>query len=161
MSSDLLPDSRAPSASMPADQTVISPHFRTRGFLPETDPLTAFPPDSEFAALDELGQDLPSLLQDPGFRQYARTLNLPLWPNNRPRPEDLPGLRLYYVRVGFLASAFLGALGGFLIGEVAGLFLESPSAPFYPALGFLLWPVGAIALPVFLYRREKRRQKRP
>jgi indoleamine 2,3-dioxygenase len=84
--------------------------LRTRGFLPETDPLTAFPSDSEFAALDEIGRDLPSLLHDHGFRQYARALKIPLWPD-RVRPEELPALRLYYVRVGFLASAYVNQVG--------------------------------------------------
>jgi len=62
---------------------------------------------------------------------------------------------------GFLGSVFLGALGAFLIGEVAGSFLETPSGPFPPVLGFLISPLGAIALPVYLHRREKRRQRRP
>jgi indoleamine 2,3-dioxygenase len=111
MSSDLSPGSGAISDSVPIPATAIDPHFRTRGFLPETDPLSAFGPDSEFAALDELGRDLPSLLQDRGFRQYARTLKLPQWPNNRVRAQDLRALRLYYVRVGFLASAYINQVG--------------------------------------------------
>ena len=84
----------------------ISNKLRTRGFLPESDPLTAFPSDSEFAVLDEIGRDLPSLLHDRGFRQYARILKIPLWPNRVPI-EKMPELRLYYVRVGFLASAYV------------------------------------------------------
>jgi indoleamine 2,3-dioxygenase len=85
--------------------------FRTRGFLPETEPLTAFPADSKFAVLDELGRDLPSLLYDRGFRQYARTLKIPVWRDDRVRPELLPELRLYYVRIGFLASAYINQVG--------------------------------------------------
>jgi indoleamine 2,3-dioxygenase len=92
-------------------ETAISRGFRMRGFLPEADPLTRFPPGSEFAVLDEIGRDLPSLLHDRGFRKYAHTLKIPLWPNNRARPEDLPGLRLYYVRVGFLVSAYVNQVG--------------------------------------------------
>ncbi|MBV8053704.1 MAG: hypothetical protein JO071_00515 [Deltaproteobacteria bacterium] len=92
-------------------ETAISQRFRTRGFLPEDDPLAAFPPGSEFAALDEIGRDLPSLLHDHAFRKYARTLNIPLWPANRARPQDLPALRLYYVRVGFLVSAYVNQVG--------------------------------------------------
>ena len=42
-----------------------------RGFLPEPDPLTHFPEGSEFAMLDEVGRDLPSLLEDRGFRSYV------------------------------------------------------------------------------------------
>src|SRR5260370_35357833 len=85
----------------------IDATFRTRAFLPKEDPLTGFPSNSRFAMLDEIGRDLPSLLHDPKFRSYARTLKIPLWPEDRARSEDMPGLRLYYVRVGFLASAYV------------------------------------------------------
>jgi indoleamine 2,3-dioxygenase len=111
MSSDILSSHSATSRPIPALETAISRRFRTRGFLPEVDPLTAFGPGSEFAALDEIGRDLPSLLHDRGFRQYARTLNIPLWPNDRAHPEDLPALRLYYIRAGFLASAYVNQVG--------------------------------------------------
>src|SRR5882757_2462333 len=85
--------------------------FRKRGFLPAGDPLTKFPRGSEFSVLDEIGRDLPSLLQDHAFRQYARTLKIPQWPTDHVGPEDLPALRLYYVRVGFLASAYINQVG--------------------------------------------------
>ena len=91
--------------------TSIEARFQKRGFLPEQDPLSAFPSTSEFAVLDEVGRDLPSMLHDRGFRSYARTLKNPLWPKNRACPEDLPELRLYYVRVGFLASAYINQVG--------------------------------------------------
>jgi indoleamine 2,3-dioxygenase len=81
------------------------------GFLPDPDPLTAFPPDSELAPLDILGRDLPSLLMDGGFRRYARELHIPEWPDQSPRPEDLPALRLYYLRLGFLASGYVNQVG--------------------------------------------------
>ena len=48
--------------------------FTERGFLPERDPLAAFPCGSPLSVLDEIGRDLPSLLEDPGFRAYAREL---------------------------------------------------------------------------------------
>src|SRR6266478_7422237 len=89
----------------------IDATFRTRGFLPKEDPLTGFPSNSRFAMLDEIGRDLPSLLHDRKFRSYARTLKIPLWPEDRARSEDMPGLRLYYVRVGFLASAYVNQVG--------------------------------------------------
>jgi indoleamine 2,3-dioxygenase len=111
MSTDFLPSPRATSGSIPMPETAISRGFRMRGFLPEADPLTRFRPGSEFAVLDEIGRDLPSLLHDRGFRKYAHTLKIPLWPNNPARPEDLPGLRLYYVRVGFLVSAYVNQVG--------------------------------------------------
>jgi indoleamine 2,3-dioxygenase len=104
MTSDSLSTANAIAAPM---RRAIGTTLRPRGFLPEADPLTTFPPDSEFAILDEIGHDLPSLLRDRGFREYARTLKIPLWPNHRARPVDLPELRLYYVRVGFLASAYI------------------------------------------------------
>ncbi len=107
MSSDSLAGANATSGSITMPEAAIGRGFRTRGFLPEADPLTAFPLNSEFAALDEIGRDLPSLLHDRGFRQYARTLEIPPWPSNCVRPEDLPALRLYYVRVGFLVSAYV------------------------------------------------------
>jgi indoleamine 2,3-dioxygenase len=91
--------------------TSIEAKFRKSGFLPEQDPLTGFPPNSEFAVLDEIGRDLPSMLHDRGFRQYARTLKIPLWPESRAQSEDLPQLSLYYVRVGFLASAYVNQVG--------------------------------------------------
>jgi indoleamine 2,3-dioxygenase len=89
----------------------ITREFRVRGFLPKQDPLTAFPPDSEFSALDEIGRDLPSLLKDRGFRAYTRSLAIPLWPAERILEADLRELRLYYVRVGFLASAYINQVG--------------------------------------------------
>jgi len=89
----------------------IEAKFRSRGFLPAHDPLTRFPYDSEFSALDEIGRDLPSLLQDRSFRRYARSLEIPLWPEARVQANDLPQLQLYYLRVGFLASAYINQVG--------------------------------------------------
>jgi indoleamine 2,3-dioxygenase len=85
----------------------MQPVFTTRGFLPERDPAGAFAPSSPLAALDEIGRDLPSLLEDEGFRSHARHLKIPEWPEDRAREELLPELRLYYVRIGFLASAYV------------------------------------------------------
>ncbi len=94
-----------------AAQPLISSGLRKRGFLPDLDPLTAFPANSELSVLDEIGRDLPSLLYDRGFREYARSLKVPHWPHGRIRRADLPRLRLYYVRVGFLASAYVNQVG--------------------------------------------------
>src|SRR5215472_4444139 len=90
---------------------VVGAAMRRRGFLPEQDPLAAFPSNSEFSVLDEIGRDLPSLLQDRGFRQYARALKIPPWRESRPGSKDLALLRLYYVRMGFLASAYVNQVG--------------------------------------------------
>jgi indoleamine 2,3-dioxygenase len=102
---------RAAENVTPARGQLIGTSMRSRGFLPERDPLSAFASNSEFAELDEIGRDLPSLLQDPGFRAYARSLDLPLWPENRVAASDVPELRLYYSRVGFLASAYINQVG--------------------------------------------------
>lgn len=85
--------------------------FTARGFLPEQDPLRAFPADSPLAMLDELGRDLPSLLHDSGFRARARRLTIPPWIEPPDREERVPQLRLYYVRLGFLASAYVNQVG--------------------------------------------------
>ncbi len=104
-------DRKAAENATPARGQFIGTGMRSRGFLPERDPLIAFPSNSEFAELDEIGRDLPSLLQDPGFRVYARSLDIPLWPENRVAASDFPELRLYYLRVGFLASAYINQVG--------------------------------------------------
>ena len=83
-------------------------HGKTRGFLPAADPLTRFPHDSALAVLDTLGHDLPSLLQDRGFRSYVRSLSPPSLPAEGVSEEEL---RLYYVRLGFLASAYINQVG--------------------------------------------------
>src|ERR1700730_13306380 len=104
-------DPKAAEGANPAPGQFISTALRSRGFLPEHDPLIGFPSNSEFAGLDEIGRDLPSLLQDPSFRAYARSLDIPLWPENRVAATDVSQLRLYYVRVGFLASAYINQGG--------------------------------------------------
>jgi indoleamine 2,3-dioxygenase len=81
--------------------------FTERGFLPARDPVRSFAPDSEFSVLDEIGRDLPSLLEDSSFRRYIQELRIPEWPEGEAREETLPELHLYYVRVGFLASAYI------------------------------------------------------
>jgi indoleamine 2,3-dioxygenase len=108
MGSDLMHSEHAKDGVPPQ---MVPAAMRKRGFLPEQDPLTAFPADSEFAVLDAIGRDLPSLLHDRSFRKYARTFRIPLWPEDRAGAEYLPQLRLYYVRVGFLASAYINQVG--------------------------------------------------
>src|SRR5215213_1434245 len=79
-----------------------------RGFLPIPDPLTRFEAGSLLESLDELGRDLPSLLQDPGFRNHACALRIAELPAGE---VPQPVLRLYYVRLGFLASAYVNQVG--------------------------------------------------
>ena len=85
----------------------MQPLFTERGFLPAHDPVQSFAPGSALSMLDAIGHDLPSLLEDPGFRPYVRSLRVPAWPEDRLRQETLAELRLYYVRLGFLASAYV------------------------------------------------------
>jgi indoleamine 2,3-dioxygenase len=97
-------------AAKTEDSELLKPGYAKRGFLPETDPLIAFPHGSRYAVLDEIGRDLPSLLYDKGFRAYARELEIPSW-QGLVTEENLSQLRLYYVRVGFLASAYVNQVG--------------------------------------------------
>ncbi len=85
-------------------------------FLPDADPLTDFPRDSPMAVLDEMGRDLPSLLRDSGFRERARRLEIPPWKEPADPAAVLPQLRLRYVRLGFLASAYINQVGEPLAG---------------------------------------------
>jgi len=89
-----------------SDSEILAPCYGIRGFLPEQDPLSSFPADSPYKRLDDIGKDLPSLLHDGHFRSYARTLNIPSWRDGAD-DENLPALRLYYLRMGFLASAYI------------------------------------------------------
>jgi indoleamine 2,3-dioxygenase len=84
--------------------------FATRGFLPERDPARAFPRGSRYALLDDLGRRLPEWVQNPNFRKDAERWSLPEW-NDAVTPKTLPLLRLYYVRVGFLASGYVNQIG--------------------------------------------------
>jgi len=85
--------------------------FTRRGFLPEDDPLREFPQDSELAVLDAWGRDLASLLHDSHFRRFAERLEIPPWPGGDATRGSLPAMRLYYVRLGFLASAYVNQVG--------------------------------------------------
>lgn len=86
----------------------MNPDFHLHGFLPAHAPATCFRRHPDFGALDELGRDLPSLLHDRGFRKYVESLDIPPWPIG---VDDLAEMRLYYVRLGFLASAYVNQVG--------------------------------------------------
>ena len=85
--------------------------FAKRGFLPASDPLTHFDPNSPLAQLDTLGHDLPSWLLNPDFRAYARTLKIPAWPKSWKIEKHIQELRLYYVRLGFIVSGYVNQVG--------------------------------------------------
>src|SRR5665213_97881 len=85
--------------------------FTRRGFLPARDPLREFANDSPLAILDRVGQDLPSLLTDPGCRAFLRELKIPPWQAPADPDEAISSLHLYYVRLGFLTSAYINQVG--------------------------------------------------
>ena len=89
----------------------MDPVFGVSGFLPVRDPAPSFAAGTPLGVLDEIGHNLPSLLVDPGFRTYARHLEIPEWPAHAADEARLPELRLYYVRLGFLASAYVNQVG--------------------------------------------------
>lgn len=89
---------------------ILDPGYAKRGFLPQEDPLPGFPPNSPYKILDEVGRDLPSLLQDKQFRHYAKALKIPDCQHLNAN-TTLPELRLYYLRMGFLASAYVNQIG--------------------------------------------------
>ena len=93
------------------DMSTMQDSFATRGFLPAQDPLTHFDPESKFSLLDEVGRDLPSRLLEPDFRRFAELLTIPDWPDEHLSVDTLPELRLYFVRLAFLASAYVNQVG--------------------------------------------------
>jgi indoleamine 2,3-dioxygenase len=101
---------KASMLAMIKGSEIQNAHYAQRGFLPESDPLTAFPYGSPYAVLDEIGRDLPSLLYKEDFRAYAEGLEIPVW-QEPVTEETLPQLHLYYVRTGFLASAYINQVG--------------------------------------------------
>ncbi|MFW2373576.1 MAG: hypothetical protein ACN4GM_10685 [Gammaproteobacteria bacterium] len=90
-------------------ETMIKPALLNahRGFLPIHDPARAFPESSQLSMLDEIGRDLPHWLEQDDFHSRVRQLEIPHWPENLDPLEQKPYLRLYYLRLGFLASAYI------------------------------------------------------
>ena len=86
-------------------------HFKQFGFLSSHPPATSFRRNPQLAMLDELGRDLPSLLHDRAFRRYAQRLAIPPWQAGKVDGENLDEMRLYYLRLGFLASAYVNQVG--------------------------------------------------
>ena len=85
--------------------------MKDHGFLPVRPPATSFQRHADLGALDELGRDLPSLLHDRGFRKFMDHVAIPPWTVDAPTADDLPELHLYYLRLGFLASAYVNQVG--------------------------------------------------
>jgi indoleamine 2,3-dioxygenase len=72
--------------------------------------MTAFPSDSPYAMLDRVGSELPERLLHPGFRRWAEGLEVPQW-RRTTEPDAERLAQLYYLRVGFLASAYVNQIG--------------------------------------------------
>lgn len=134
--------------------------LRARGFLPVPDPLARFPAGSPYSMLDEVGAELPERLLNPGFRQWVEHLEIPSPSAPGPGTDDPAVMRLYYVRVGFLASGYVNqvALGPVnrLPGNIARPFtdvcrrLGRPPILSYDGYALYNWkrldPQGPIAL---------------
>ena len=91
--------------------TQQSPWVLHRGFLHQQDPVTHFPPSSELSVLDLLGSELPALLKRSEFRSDMRALILPEWSNQELHGNIQAYQHLYYLRLGFLASAYINQVG--------------------------------------------------
>ncbi|WP_461520529.1 PrnB family protein [Porticoccus sp.] len=81
-----------------------------RGLLPEPDPLTRFPTGSPYEMLDDVGRRLPQLLNQPGAREYLKGCHFPEFDAADCQAVDAE-LRLYYVRLGFIASGYINQIG--------------------------------------------------
>lgn len=85
--------------------------FRSRGFLPCNDPDEKLTLGEEFESLDRLGEELPSLLLEDDCRTFLSQQVIPQWPCDNISPSLLSQARLYYVRLGFIASGYINQIG--------------------------------------------------
>ncbi|HXD88153.1 MAG TPA: hypothetical protein VN641_16815 [Urbifossiella sp.] len=85
--------------------------FTQHGFLPHPDPPRRFPPETGLGPLDELGHNLPSILHDRDARRFLASFSVPPWPTSTVSPSEIPLLRLYYLRLGFMASGYINQIG--------------------------------------------------
>lgn len=110
--------------------------FDSRGFLPPDDPLVKFPSGSPYELLDTVGQDLPSLLLENDCREYLCSLKIPVWPKERTSEVDIPALRLYYVRLGFIVSGYVNQTARGVVNQVP----QNLAIPFVQACELLKRP---------------------
>jgi len=82
-----------------------------RGFLPGKDPATRFNHFPELDCLNSWGQELPQLLLEDDFRTRVQHWLIPFWPEDKIVPQHLAELRLYYVRLAFIASGYINQVG--------------------------------------------------
>jgi len=85
--------------------------FNTRGFLPCYDPDERLTLGEDFEALDRLGEELPSLLLEDDCREFLSQQVIPVWPCDNISPGLLSQARLYFVRIGFIASGYINQVG--------------------------------------------------
>ncbi|MEH6578941.1 MAG: hypothetical protein V7731_17905 [Amphritea sp.] len=85
--------------------------FKSRGFLPCDDPDSQLTLGNEFELLDQLGQQLPSLLLEDHCRDFLAHQTIPEWPCDNISHEMLAQARLYYMRLSFMASAYINQIG--------------------------------------------------
>ncbi len=81
-----------------------------RGFLPSKEPVTTFTLYPELDSLNTWGQQLPKLLLMPNFRMVAQEWAIPHWPDPHITADNLPELRLYYLRLAFIASGYINQI---------------------------------------------------
>lgn len=79
----------------------------TRGFLPDQDPDSCLTQPG-LAMLDEVGKQLPQMLQQDHARTRLAKLDIPLCVFSE---QQLGQARLYYLRVAFIASAYINQVG--------------------------------------------------
>ncbi len=82
-----------------------------RGFLPSKDPANQFTLYPQLEVLNEWGGQLPELLLRQDFREQASTWTIPYWPATDINDENIAELRLYYLRLAFIASGYINQVG--------------------------------------------------
>lgn len=141
------------SFGVPSQFSDIAHH----GFLPSATPRTCFPEGSELALLDQMGASLPEMLEEKSFRRHIEHVLLPFFPQQDSSFEDPGWLRLYYVRMGFIASAYINQV-------ICGAVSELPSniaVPLYEACRLLDRPPILSYDGYALYNWKKLREDQP
>ena len=82
-----------------------------RGFLPSNDPASYFSHFTELNSVNAWGQQLPQLLLEDDFREQAQRWLIPFWPEDKIVPQHYSELRLYYMRLAFIASGYINQVG--------------------------------------------------
>ena len=82
-----------------------------KGFLPSKDPAKHFSHFPELNSVNAWGRELPQLLLEDDFRKQASSWLIPFWPENKIVPHHYAELRLYYMRLAFIASGYIHQVG--------------------------------------------------